>query len=548
MNKPNVLILLTDQQRFDTLFCAGFPHMITPHLDRLAREGMLCENAYSGNPVCMPARHDLITGYPARMHGYYANGESRRIKDYSIPTLPRVMADHGYRTVAVGKMHFSPPREHHGFGEMFLMEELPIKRQDDQYAMFLQDEGYGDIQNLHGVRPHIYHYPQNAQMDEAHHGTTWVADTAIQWLKRNCDEPFMMVCGFIHPHPPWDIPKEMDGLYDGRTLPKPVPRSRSPLDGNEPNPWFGDFDHEDLIRQTQAAYYTAVSLVDKNVGRILDHLRETNQLDNTLVIYTTDHGEMLYDKGYFSKEVGYEGAAHIPMLLRYPKRIPAGFRRKQFAELLDVFPTCMDVCGIDYNGVDVPLYGESLLTAYAQKDRTYQLSASGVGARRWVMVRDDRYKYIYNYNGGYEELFDLSSDEGEFVNLLEDASASPPDLTPYRDQALAYEQQWGPEDCIENGRLVVLPFTRFTPDVRGKFHYWSNSQMQRFFTPKDGAKRGKRLREEMIWAMQNTQKSGCTLDEVFKDPDWVNQFTENWRRYTGDGSDWPEWLFHQEEK
>ncbi len=541
MSRPNVLILLTDQQRFDTLCCAGYPHMITPNLDRLAAEGMLCENAYSGNPVCMPARHDLITGYPARMHGYYANAEKKRIKDYAVPTLPRVMADNGYRTVAVGKMHFSPPREHHGFGEMYLMEELPKNRQDDQYATFLQEEGLGDVQNLHGVRPHIYHFPQNAQMDEAHHGTTWVANRAIQWLEENGNAPFMMMCGFIHPHPPWDIPAEMDGLYEGRELPKPVPRSRTPLDGNEPRAWFGDFDSPELVRKTQEAYFTSVTMVDKQAGRILEYLRTNGKLDDTLVIFTTDHGEMLYDKGYFSKEIPYEGAAHIPMIVRYPARVPAGARRQEFADLLDIFPTCMDACGIDYSGYTRPLYGESLLAQAQKKDRTYQISATGMGKRRWVMVRDSRYKYVYNYNGAYEELYDLCSPEGEQVNLIENGTT--PDLARFRKQALCYEAQWGPEECVQDGKLISVPFAPFTPDVRGKFHLWSNVQTQKFFAKDDPAKRGDRLREEMIHAMANAQKSGCALEDVFGDPAWKEHFAANWRLYNEDESAPLDWLF-----
>ena len=161
MSKPNILILLSDQQRFDTIGRAGFSHMITPNLDNMATEGTLYCNAYSGNPVCMPARHELITGFPARMHGYYANNEKQSIRDYSVPTLARIFSRNDYRTVAVGKMHFSPSREHHGFEEMYLMEELPKVRQRDQYATYLEEEGLGHIQNPHGVRPHIYHNPKN---------------------------------------------------------------------------------------------------------------------------------------------------------------------------------------------------------------------------------------------------------------------------------------------------------------------------------------------------------------------------------------------------
>ena len=114
---PDVLILFTDQQRFDTINAAGFSPMVTPNLDRLCREGTLFRNAYSSNPVCVPARHDLMTGFPGRAHGYFANA-GHPIDDYGIPTLQRTFLDSGYRTASVGKTHHAPQREHHGYGEI----------------------------------------------------------------------------------------------------------------------------------------------------------------------------------------------------------------------------------------------------------------------------------------------------------------------------------------------------------------------------------------------------------------------------------------------
>ncbi len=272
--RPNVLLLLSDQQRYDTIGAAGFPHMHTPNLDRLAGGGVFFEQCHSTNPVCMACRHDLLTGRPGRDHGYYTNLEEKPIDNYDTPTLPRIFSENGYRTAAVGKMHFFPAREHHGFGEMYLMEELPKRRQDDQYLQYLKEKGLGDIQNQHGVRPLLYHVPQNSVQKLEDHGTMWVADRSIQWLGENGEEPFFLMCGFIQPHPPWNIPKELDGLYREAVIPEPVPRSRMPMDGNEPNPWFGDWDSREQKEAIRKAYYTAVSMVDMAVGKILDTLRE----------------------------------------------------------------------------------------------------------------------------------------------------------------------------------------------------------------------------------------------------------------------------------
>ena len=134
--KPNVLILCTDQQRADTIAAAGYPHMITPSLDRLARDGSLFTNAYCASPVCVASRHDFLTGLPGRAHGYYRN-QGGPIRDYGLPTLPRIFAENGYRTAAIGKTHFQPKRMHHGYSELHLAGDTPSCRPDDQYSQYL---------------------------------------------------------------------------------------------------------------------------------------------------------------------------------------------------------------------------------------------------------------------------------------------------------------------------------------------------------------------------------------------------------------------------
>lgn len=513
--KPNVLILLSDQQRHDTIHTGGYDYMITPNLDKLAQEGCYYQNAYSSNPVCMPARHDLITGMHARAHGFYQNNEVSQIKDYGIPTLPRIFTRNGYRTAAIGKMHFTPTREHHGFSEMHLMEELPKRVQDDAYATFLQEQ---QVQNLHGVRPYLYHTPQQAVVPEAEHGSSFVAERSIAWLQENADEPFFLMCGFIAPHPPWNNPKELDGLYAEKEIPAPLPVSRSKTDITAPSAWFGDFDTAAQQRRTKEAYYTAISLVDKNVGKIIEHLRQTGQLENTLVIYTSDHGEMLYDKGYFSKELGYEGACHIPFLVRYPQLVPSQQRAEHFVSLVDILPTCLAVCDLDYPGDTAALAGKSIFDTAA---RHYAFAASGEGRRRFVMVRDHAYKYIYNYNGGIEECYDMRSEEGEVVDIID---TIPREIySALRAQALAFEAENGPEEAVQNGDFVPVPFATFPPDLRGKYHFWANEQMQHFAKEDRAA----RLLQEMRTAL-----AGHT-EELFTDDLWFTQFAAQFAAYTG---------------
>ena len=381
---------------------------------------------------------------PGRAHGYFTNSK-QTIKDYSLPTLPRIFSENGYRTAAIGKMHFRPARMHHGFGEMFLMEELPKCRQDDQYATYLDAEGLGHIQNIHGVRPHIYNLPQNAQMDEAHHGSTWVADRTIAWLKANKNRPFFTMAGWISPHPPWDLPPEYQSLYRDRDLPEPVPHSRCyPFDTGR-NEWYGDLDTPEEKRRIREAYYAAITMADRNIGRVLDYLRDENLIDNTLVIFTSDHGEMLQDKGFYTKQLPYDGSVRIPFIVRYPARFTPGAVKEEFVDLFDIMPTCLDIGNMQYTGDRYKLPGESLCAEAPQRDRSFQVSSFGNGLERWVMSRNRRYKYIYNYNRGAEEIYDLAHDPGETVNLKDTGDYLVEDYRALKQKALDYERTWGPE-------------------------------------------------------------------------------------------------------
>lgn len=502
--------------------------MITPSLDELAADGEYFTHAYSSNPVCMPARHDLITGFPARVHGYYGNAEGRSIRDYATPTIGRIFERAGYRTVAVGKMHFSPAREHHGFGEMYLMEELPKQRQNDDYLMYLKENGMGDIQNPHGVRPHIYHIPQEAQQPEKYHGSNWVSSEAIEWLKRNEEQPFMMMCGFIQPHPPWNIPADWDDLYSETAVPQAIPKSRLPFEDESQADWFGDGDSLLQKEKIRKAYYTAVSMVDRNVGKIIRYLKETGRYDDTLIIYTSDHGEMLQDKGYYSKELPYDSAVRIPMIVKYPKSFSKKGIRNDFVDLLDILPSCLDICGLEYPCSKAQLPGKSFLS---HEEREFQMSATGEMPLRWVMCCDREYKYIYHYMGGYEELYRMNQPETE--NLLRGnlSAKAEEHRKRLKREAITYEMQWGIEGGIVDGQFIKAREEVVSPSVRGKFHFWSNRQMQKFYEA-DKYDRGIQLEKEMKKALMSQGKSGVRLEDVFRDPQWLAQFTQCYQEYT----------------
>ena len=536
--KPNVLILLADQQRWDTINYLGNSHMITPNLDRLAKEGCSYVNAHTPNPLCMPARHCLLTGLQEIFHGYYVN-RNKPIKDYNIPTIPRIFSENGYRTAAIGKMHFYPVRSHHGFNELQLMEEVPRHCQDDAYMSYLKNTGYGNIQNLHGVRPHVYHVPQMSQVPARHHGTFWLSRQVINWLKNNEDNPFFLMASWIQPHPPWNIPEEYLDLYKQRSLPEPEGISRLPFNKESEYDWYGDREPEALKKSVRQSYYTSITMVDKAIGNILDYLERTKQIDNTLVIFTSDHGEMLQDKGYYCKKLPYDGSVRIPMIVRYPEIFTQDIVNESFTDLYDIMPTCLDICNIAYPESEVyKPSGCSLRNEGVLKNRKYQISSCGnenIYNSRWVMCRDRKYKYIYHYNQAYEELYDLEKDPGETVNFLSKGPPHPAKWEELRKQVRQFESKNAPFEPGPDNNLKKFDHGLFSPDIHGKYHYWMNLQMHRS-DKREKKQRAEQFIREIKQALSNKKHSIVSLSEVFNDPEWIDNLLKNWQQY-GEGNE-----------
>lgn len=460
MKRPNILLITTDQQRYDTIAAMGYDFMVTPNLDRLAAEGCCYPNAYSNNPVCMAARHNIITGLTARHHGFDDNyfEESPKVIPHNLPTFPQLLSDAGYDTIAVGKMHFQPCRRHNGFTKMELMEEIPRNLEDDEYAMYLRDNGFGDIQSIHGVRHLLYMLPQRSLIGEEHHGSSWVAKRSIHHLKENAGKrPFFLWSSFIAPHPPFDVPGEWADLYKGKTLP-PLKASKTPVSGlAEGKKCIADYPNEAYLRRARELYYASISFVDYNIGKILRELKDIGEYDNTLILFTSDHGEMLGDHGTFQKMLAYDGSARIPFIARYPEKLRAGSTDRRFVDLNDLLPTFLDVAGVAYPNPDI-LPGESIFRMDGKKDRSVQYVENGHGGRRWVSLRDRWYKYNYYYGGGREELFHMETDPDETTNLLYENPGADILAAKERLKALliGYELRYGLEGYVEDGRFAVF--------------------------------------------------------------------------------------------
>jgi arylsulfatase A-like enzyme len=523
--RTNILILMTDQQRYDTINAAGHSHMQTPNLDRLVQEGCLFTNAYSPIPICIPARHNLITGLPPRYHGF-ADNDFEQVTPSALPTLPRILSDAGYETRAIGKMHFRPVRRHNGFDKMELMEEVPEFREEDEYAMYLKQVGLGHIQNIHGVRNLLYMVPQQSLIPEEYHGTTWVADRSIEFIRVNRGRrPFLLWSSWIAPHPPFDLPDTWADLYRNADLPAPYV-SRTPLSAlAEENKMLGNLPGPAYVRRMRELYYAAISQVDWNLGRILAALNDIGELDNTLIIFVSDHGELLADYGLYQKWLPYDSCARIPLIVRYPTRVEPGSIRRQFVDLNDIMPTILDVVGLDYPG-EIDLPGESLVSGNPAKDRSCQYTEYSRGNRRWISLRSHTHKYNYYYGGGREELFDLVADPPETTNLLVDGADQ--EVVRVKDflrkKLIECERQIGLEGYVVGDDLAQLEPYRPRPHRNKAFPKFPDSitdavekeQMTDFFAEVMAAiEREPVVRLEEL-DLQSWQRNGNISDETIQ--------------------------------
>ncbi len=458
-NRPNILLLLADQMRYNTIRAAGYSYMYTPNLDRLVSSGRIYTHAFTPVPDGMPARHNILTGLNGKIHGFTENNKNYTMPNW-INTFPKVLSDHGYETIAIGKNQFMPVRRHHGYDRLHLMESRPEYREQDDYALYLKESGWGHILNLHGCENLLYHIPQQSIIPEEHMGDTWVADKAVDFLKTNQGRhPWLLKVSWLSPHPPQSPAPRFADLYEDVELPEPV-KSRTPL--SRPameNVRLTEGLSDRLRKRYRQLYYSAISQVDYNIGRILDALESTGQLEKTLIIFTSDHGEMLGDHSALEKGLPYDSCTRIPLVLSYPGTIEPGDISEDFADLNDLFPTILNSAGISINYKNTSFPGESLLMPEKErnKDRTSQYVEFSAGLRRWISCRTREYKYNYYYNGGYEELFHLSKDPGEGTNLLHspdgDILAKKEEL---RNKLMEYERRWGPEGCLTEDNFIQL--------------------------------------------------------------------------------------------
>jgi len=419
--RPNVLILFTDMQRADTLGALGNPIIRTPNLDRLAAEGTAFTNCFTPSPVCVAARCSLHYGMYPQATRVYDNGP---MIDDNGASYAAVLGASGYLTQAIGKCHFTPdPAAPRGFERRLTQEENVSDPERDDYCRFLRDRGY-DYVEPQGTRSEMYYIPQVSHLPAAVHPTQWVGDRCLEFLAEACagSRPWLLFASFIHPHPPFAPPRPWHKLYRAPLMPLP----HVPPDAEALHTWVNRhqnrYKYRDqgidghLVRLIKAYYYATISFVDYQIGRALRFLESQGQLDRTLILFTSDHGEYLGDYNCFGKRGMHDAAARVPLLVRYPERFAASVRCGAAASLVDVYPTIIRAAGLEPPR-SVELGGEDLAELArtpASGRRVYSQFSSGP----WgiYMVADQWWKYFYSAADQQEYLFDRRSDPAESRN------------------------------------------------------------------------------------------------------------------------------------
>ena len=433
INRPNLLFIMPDQLRHDFLSCYGAPHINTPNIDRIGNEGIRYERAYSLHPVCVPARCALLTGLNAWRTHVLTNGNYLRPdhRACGMPTWPQLLADHGYLTSAIGKMHFYPWDASFGFEHRIACEDKVWVNIRDDYWHYLQARGH---RKYMGKEHEGYDEQRGACISRLPWDCYWdyfVGEEAARFIRDYDDErPFACMVGFPGPHDPYDPTAEFLEQVDVDKIPDPIPGDpihRDVSDGvhpkrpsNQPR-WLPETPgpYTDEQKRRVRAHYSALILqIDHEVGRILDALEERGQLDNTLIIFASDHGDMVGDHGINAKGNFYEGSAHVPMLVRPP----AGFTGAAAGEVRDDLVCLTDVTAtlLAASGHGVPAYMDSRPLPGLGLDGESQHEVLVGGLQSGWMAYDGRYKLVKYGNGGVG-LFDLVEDPTEQRNLIDSA-------------------------------------------------------------------------------------------------------------------------------
>jgi arylsulfatase len=438
---PNILWICADQQRYDTIEGLNNAHIRTPNLRKLMDQSVTFTNAYVQNTVCSPSRASFLSGRYPHTTGLRANGQRIRENERLVT---RILADSGYECGLSGKLHLSPcgggrseDRIDDGYHVMWwshdLSDQWPGK---NMWRVWLEQQGVKWPAPPRGAEA------WGVPIDPKYTQTAWCSDMAIQFMRQQRDfRPWLMSVNIFQPHHPFWPTKDYLDRYDPGKLPSPAYR-QGELDSK---PKYQTVDHhaayagtgisfektDDAIhRQVTAAYYAMIEQVDTEVGRMMKTLEQTGQADNTIVIYMSDHGEMLGDHGIYLKGPHfYDCAIRVPLIVRWPGQYKAGLRSDALVEMVDLAPTLLEATGIPIapgmqgRPLTRLLKGEATEhrdSIYSEHfDSSFLYSPPPMVA--CTRTKTHKLNYYYGLDAG--ELYDLRQDPGEFDNLWSNPNA-----------------------------------------------------------------------------------------------------------------------------
>ena len=434
--RPNIILIMTDQQRFDTIGAWGYDYMTTPAQDRLVREGLSFRNAFCPGATCVASRAAIFTGMYGHNTGAYSFDHWADHRNWV-----EDLNDAGYHCVNMGKMHFAPRDVAGGFHERVIVENPTSKHLDNGQA----DDDWGRYLRIHGVdRPNDRNLsdPEWLQkyqgvpwhLEEKLHSDVFIGDSALAWIRDyQSEQPFFLQVGFTGPHEPWDpLPRHL-ALYEGREVPPRIAREGE-LDDKPPQhaahrQMHATTTHESVIdmyspdeediARMRRHYYAKITTVDEQLGRVIDALEERGFLDNSLLLFCSDHGELLGDHWMAYKWLMYDPIVHVPLIVRDGRRDRAGEEIDDLVSLMDLGPTILAAAG-----VEAPSYleGRSLVPYMEGPGEDF-------APREWVycednyqlMMRGELYKLVYYIGQDQGELYDLERDPHELWNLWDGA-------------------------------------------------------------------------------------------------------------------------------
>ncbi|MGC1439095.1 MAG: sulfatase-like hydrolase/transferase [Burkholderiaceae bacterium] len=452
-SRPNVLLICADHWAAQFLGVAGHSAILTPGLDEIAQCGVRFTNAYSECPVCIPARRTLMTGQSPRTHGDRVFADDMRMPD--VPTVAQAFREAGYQADAVGKLHVHPQRDRIGFDSVALDDEgRPQWGTLDDYDIFLGDNGYAGRQFDHGMSNNQYHY-RPWHLPEQMHATNWAARSMARVIKRrDPTRPSFWYLGFRHPHPPLVPLQSYLDIYRDIELDPPVRGTWVKDPANMPYALSAAMQRMNLYTDEQfeagkRAFYALCTQIDHQIRYLIGTLRLEGLLDNTIICFTSDHGDMLGQHNMVAKRLFYERSAGVPMIFLGTagcERLEEGATSERLVGLQDVMPTLLDLCDIP---IPETVDGVSMVGA---TKREYLYGEIGEDKHASRMIRTQSHKLIYYPVGNYTQLFDMRIDPDECHNLADE-----PEHADVRDAltSLLISELYGSDTAwLNNGKLI----------------------------------------------------------------------------------------------